>query len=65
MKRIDQRYVIATSTKIDISGVKVDHLNDDYFKKEAKPKQKKGEATFFAEKKEEVSLFLVFVVLLL
>jgi len=53
LKKVDQRFVIATSTKLDISGVKVDHLNDDYFKKAAKPKQKKGEASFFAEKKAE------------
>jgi len=53
LKRVDQRFVIATSTKIDISGVKVDNVTDDFFKKERKPKQKKGEETFFTEKKEE------------
>lgn len=52
LKRVNQAYVIATSTKIDISGVKLsDNLNDALFKKE---KAAKGE---FFEKKSEVCKF--------
>ena len=31
MRRMNQAYVIATSTKVNVSAVKVDHVNDDYF----------------------------------
>ena len=57
LKRVNQAYVIATSTKVDVSGVKVpEKVNDAYF---AKPKTatKKSEEAFFAKdaKKKEVS----------
>jgi len=58
LKRVDQVYTIATSTKIDISGVKnLKDINDGLFKREKKEKKKKG-AEFFAgeeKKKGEVS----------
>jgi len=58
LKKVDQVYTIATSTKIDISGVKgVNDIKDGLFKKEKKEKKKKG-AEFFVgekEKKKEVS----------
>eukprot|EP01114_Cavostelium_apophysatum_P009081 TRINITY_DN22157_c0_g1_i1.p1 TRINITY_DN22157_c0_g1~~TRINITY_DN22157_c0_g1_i1.p1 ORF type:complete len:245 (-),score=53.27 TRINITY_DN22157_c0_g1_i1:35-769(-) len=51
--RIDQAYVIATSTKVDISGVKVpESVNDAYFTKKAE-KKPKTEAQFFADEKKE------------
>ncbi|GAA5795370.1 hypothetical protein HPULCUR_000726 [Helicostylum pulchrum] len=37
MRRVNQAYVIATSTKLDLSAVKIDEkFNDCYFKKSAK-----------------------------
>jgi large subunit ribosomal protein L6e len=57
LRRVNQAYVIATSTKIDISSVDVAKHGDAYFKR-AVTKSKKGESEFFeAEKeKEEKSL---------
>lgn len=52
LRRVNQSYVIGTSTKIDISGVNVDKYDDKYFKKEAKKKKKKTEGEFFETEKE-------------
>jgi len=52
MRRINQIYVIATKTKIDISGVKIpDHINDQYFKRSKKIAKKSAEPDIFASKK--------------
>jgi len=52
MRRINQIYVIATKTKIDISGVKIpDHVNDQYFKRSKKTAKKSAEPDIFASKK--------------
>jgi len=47
LRRVNQTYVIATSTKVDVSGVDVSSFDDAYF---AKEKGKKGESEeeFFA-----------------
>ncbi|RWR82847.1 60S ribosomal protein L6 [Cinnamomum micranthum f. kanehirae] len=53
LRRVNQAYVIATSTKVDISCVDVEKFDDKYFTKERKKKQKKGEGEFFEAEKEE------------
>jgi len=59
LRRVNQSYVIATSTKIDVSAVNVDKFDDKYFSKESSKKKKKGEGEFFeAEKEVGLSVFL-------
>ncbi|WOL17511.1 hypothetical protein Cni_G26304 [Canna indica] len=53
LRRVNQAYVIATSTKVDISGVNTDKFDDKYFTKEKKKKTIKGEGEFFENEKEE------------
>ncbi|RWW66237.1 hypothetical protein BHE74_00026422 [Ensete ventricosum] len=55
LRRVNQSYVIATSTKVDISGVNADKFGDKYFTKERKEKTKKGEGEFFETEKEVCS----------
>ncbi|KAK9704626.1 60S ribosomal protein L6, partial [Basidiobolus ranarum] len=51
LRRVNQAYVIATSTKVDLSNVTVDEKFDDaYFKKEKTAKSTKTEEEFFDEK---------------
>jgi len=55
LRRINQIYVIATKTKLDVSKVKIpEHLDDKYFKraKKAKKATKGTEADIFASKNE-------------
>jgi large subunit ribosomal protein L6e len=53
LRRVDQSYVIATTTKVDISSVKAaDHINDEYFKYEKAPKAKGTEKEFFGEEQK-------------
>ncbi|XP_067932280.1 large ribosomal subunit protein eL6-like [Watersipora subatra] len=54
LRRVNQRYVIATKTKLDISKVEVpENVNDLYFKKEKTKKTKPAEGEIFASKKEK------------
>ena len=52
IRRVNQTYVVATSTKIDVSGVNVKKFDDSYFAREKKKKAKKIEGELF--EKEEV-----------
>merc|ERR1711936_416013 len=54
LRRINQRYLLATKTKVDVSGVKVpEHINDAYFKRAKKAAKAKKEGDIFEAKKEE------------
>jgi len=54
LRRVNQAYVIATSTKLNVSGVKLDDkFNDAYFRRPKQPKKKKTEKEFFATETKE------------
>ncbi|KAH7838688.1 hypothetical protein Vadar_029944 [Vaccinium darrowii] len=53
LRRVNQSYLIATSTKVDIAGCNVDKFDDKYFAKQVAKKKKKGEGEFFEAEKEE------------
>merc|ERR1712200_73568 len=53
MRRVNQTYLLATSTRVDVSGVQVPaHINDDYFRRAPKKANNK-EGDIFESKKEE------------
>ena len=40
LRRVNQRYLLATKTKVDVSGVAIpEHVNDAYFKRAAAAKK--------------------------
>ncbi|KAG2668632.1 hypothetical protein I3843_14G000800 [Carya illinoinensis] len=53
LRRVNQSYVVASSTKVDISGVNLDKFDDKYFAKEVQKKKNKGEGQFFESENEE------------
>merc|ERR1711997_101564 len=58
LRRINQRYLLATKTSVDVSAVKVpEHINDAYFKRAKKAStgggKAKKEGDIFEAKKEE------------
>jgi large subunit ribosomal protein L6e len=57
LKRVNQAYVIATSTNIDISSIDVSKFEDKYFMKEKTKKVKKTEGEFFKSEEEVCSSF--------
>ncbi|CAF1345788.1 unnamed protein product [Didymodactylos carnosus] len=51
LRRMNQIYVIGTSTKLDLTNAKLDHLDDKVFKR-AKKQKKNAENAIFDTKKE-------------
>ncbi|CAA3005323.1 60S ribosomal L6-like [Olea europaea subsp. europaea] len=56
LRRVNQAYIVATSSKVDISGVNVEKFDDKYFAKQAE-KKKKGETEFFGAEREKKMCF--------
>lgn len=54
LRRMHQQYVIVTSTKIDLSGVKIpDHINDEYFARKKKGTKKSADGSLIFKKKPQ------------
>ena len=60
LRRVNQTYVIATSTKVSLEGVKLPEINDEYFAKEAAAAAKSKEEQFFAQSNAVRALLLLF-----
>lgn len=57
LRRVNQAYVIATKTKVDISKLVIpDRLDDDYFRRtKSKPKADSGSGIFADSKQVKIS----------
>nr|CAI6437332.1 CBM_HP1_G0009740.mRNA.1.CDS.1 [Saccharomyces cerevisiae] len=53
LRRVNARYVIATSTKVSVEGVNVEKFNVEYFAKEKLTKKEKKEANLFPEQQNK------------
>lgn len=54
LRRISQRYVICTKTRVNLKGVSIpEHINDAYFKRADKKKARKTEGDIFAKQEEK------------
>lgn len=54
LRRISQRFVICTKTRVNLKGVNIpEHLNDTYFKRASKKRARKTEGDIFAKKEEK------------
>ena len=57
LRRVNQAYVIATSTKVDTSAVDITKFDDAYFRAaEKKQRTKRDEEGFFAQEEKKTEL---------
>lgn len=62
LRRISQNYVIATSTRLNVSTVRIpEHITDGYFKRNKPKRSKKVEGDIFATKKEVIIANFIYV----
>jgi large subunit ribosomal protein L6e len=54
LRRLNQAYVIATSTKVDVTKVDIKAIDDKFFAKTEEPKKKKDGEEFFEDKEKKV-----------
>ena len=55
VRRVNQAYVIATSAKVDVTGVDTSKINDHFFDKPPKDRSKKSEEEFKKSQNPEAS----------
>ena len=55
LRRVNSRYVIATSTKIDVSAVDTAKVTNDLFKRATAEKKSKGEKDFMGDKDKKAA----------
>ena len=53
LKRVNQVYVIATTTKVPVDKIDLSKFEDSYFKATEKKSTKKGESEFFESEPEK------------
>merc|ERR1712187_216713 len=53
LRRVNQKFCIATSTKVDVKGADVAKIDDAYFAREAAAKKGKADASVFAASQEK------------
>mmetsp|Transcript_45370 Transcript_45370/g.114202 ORF Transcript_45370/g.114202 Transcript_45370/m.114202 type:complete len:181 (+) Transcript_45370:90-632(+) len=56
LRRVNQRFCIATSTKVDLKGANYDSVADAYFARTTSKKTKKDESGFFATEAEKTGI---------
>merc|ERR1711872_116604 len=57
LRRINQIYIIATKTSLDISGIEIpERVNDEYFRRQKLKKPRHAEGEIFDTKKEEYAV---------
>eukprot|EP00928_Gymnodinium_smaydae_P006736 TRINITY_DN1239_c0_g2_i5.p2 TRINITY_DN1239_c0_g2~~TRINITY_DN1239_c0_g2_i5.p2 ORF type:complete len:180 (-),score=57.82 TRINITY_DN1239_c0_g2_i5:44-583(-) len=56
LRRVNQRYCIATSAKVDLKGADYSKVTDAHFARQAAKKGKKDEKGFFTSKAEKAAL---------